>query len=160
MRLIGVSFMLISVFGMSALATGTRKCEYTGMSAKCGDAKSIVFCEGYDQEHFMDDHEKIKNLEIILYVGEPAIDRKFESGYAFIKDPRATFRDYSISLAWYNDALLKNSPVKPESYYETAVGDIQDALKNRKPNVSLGKEDNMSMGTFEMSADSPLYIGC
>jgi hypothetical protein len=161
MRLRGPLITLgVALAVVAANAASLRKCEFTGMSAKCGDAKSVVVCEGYDQEHFMADDEKVSNLEVILYVGRPDINRKFEPGYALIKSPRATFRDYSIVLAWYNDSLLKGTSFKPEDYYVTAVEDVQSALKDRKPNIVLGSEDNMSLGTFEISADSPLYNGC
>lgn len=150
-----------SITAFSAQET-TRRCTYTGISAKCGEAKTVVECEGFDEAHYLSDDEKISNVSLNLHVGNDSLERDVVEDLAVIKEPTATVRDYNTALNTHDQKLLDNKELKNVSpLHENAIKDLKEALthKDSKVKVNSGK-DNLAIGTFEISRSAKLYKSC
>ena len=160
--------VLVSVLLLSATASAAesvRKCWHTGITARCGDAMSLVRCEGYDKAYHLANDQEISKLSLGLYIGPPRIDREFVDGYASIQTPKADFRAYDLVLAWHGEDILNGRLQDPstleEQSYQRAVADILEALKTVNPSISANPEvDSLAIGAFEIPSNAPLYTSC
>jgi hypothetical protein len=132
---------LLGLFASTLAYSADRVCTVSNVSMRCGDATESVRCDGYADDAFILDHQKIESLKI-----QGASNQLF-----FIRYPHASIRDYRQALADYKSGNFTSSNASPAE--TAAIADLKHALGSAKP-------AQLSIVTFGLPRTEKLYESC